>query len=244
MKITLKETKEKCKRKNSEANNKLHWFSSKFSIYFSYFFLKLKLTADQVTIVFFCVGLMGSFLYSSISLISSFIGYIMFRLHIIIDMSDGDVARFNKSYSIRGAYWDAVIHSILNPLYYILILYSFYIQFDSITFLILGSFAGLSSSILMGVKNNHYKAMFLNNETSKAKKEEKLQKRDWKFRLFFISSEILSIEGFVFLTLLVKYLDVELLAIILSVCYISANLLISAMKFYELSYNGFYKKKS
>ena len=96
----------------------------------------------------------------------------------------------------------------------------------------------------MGVKNNYYKAMFLNNETLKAKKEENLQKRDCKFQLFFITSEILSIEGFVFLTLLIKYLDVELLAIILSVCYISANLLISTIKFYQLSYNGFYKKKS
>ena len=244
MKITLKETKEKCKRKNSEANNRLHWFSSKFSIYFSYLFLKLKLSADQVTVLFFCIGLLGCFFYSFNSLFMSIIGYTMFRLHIIIDMSDGDLARFNQSFSIRGAYWDAVIHSVLNPLFYILILYSFYIQFDNVSFLLIGPIAGLSSSILMGVKNNYYKAMLFNNEILKVKKEENTQKRKFIFQLFFITSEVLSIEGFVFLTLVVRYLEVEILAMILSICYISANIFISIIKFYQLSYKGSYKMKS
>lgn len=243
-KITLQNTKEKCKRKNAEANNKLHWFASKFSIYFSYFFLKLRFSADQVTIIFFVVGLLGSFLYSFDSLILSVLGYAMFRLHIIIDMSDGDVARFNKSYSIRGAYWDAVIHSIVNPLYYVFISYSFYLQFNNENFMILGALAGVSSSVLMAVKNNYYKAMLFNNEILKAKKEINSQNKSLKFKLFFLVTEFLSIEGFIFLTILVRFLDVELLALILIPSYIGANVLISGIKFYQLSYKGSYKMKS
>ena len=243
-KITLQITREKCKRKNAEANNKLHWFSSKFSIYFSYFFLKLRLSADQVTIMFFSVGLLGSILYSFDSLIMSVTGYALFRLHIIVDMSDGDVARFNQSFSIRGAYWDAVIHSILNPLYYVFISYSFYRQFDNDYFMILGALAGVSSSVLMAVKNNYYKAMLFNNERLKAKKEINSKNISLKFKLFFMVSEFLSIEGFVFLTILVRLLDVELLGLILSIGYIGANVLISGIKFYQLSYKGSYQTKS
>ena len=52
-KIYLKEVKKRCKRENSIANNRLHWFSSNFSIYFSYVFLKLRFSADFVTVLFF-----------------------------------------------------------------------------------------------------------------------------------------------------------------------------------------------
>ena len=37
MKVTLDEVKIKSRRENHKANEKLHWFSSKISIYFSYF---------------------------------------------------------------------------------------------------------------------------------------------------------------------------------------------------------------
>ena len=238
MKLTLNETREKCKRKDNKLNNKLHWLSSKFSIYFSFFFLKLRLSADQVTIIFFLIGLIGALLFTFNSIILSVIAYIMFRLHIIIDMSDGDVARFNQSYSIRGAYWDAVIHSIVNPLYYVFISYSFYVQFNNDIFLILGAFSGISSSVLMAVKNNYYKAMLFNKISLEDKKNNHLKVKNFKFFILFTLSEIMSIEGFVLLTVLVRLIDIELLAFILVFAYIGFNILISLVKFYQFSYSG------
>lgn len=238
MKLTLNETRDKCKRKDNKLNNKLHWFSSKFSIYFSFFFLKLKLSADQVTIIFFLIGLVGALLFTFNSIILSVIAYIMFRLHIIIDMSDGDVARFNQSYSIRGAYWDAIIHSIVNPLYYVFISYSFYVQFDNDIFLILGAFSGISSSVLMAVKNNYYKAMLFNKISLEDKKNNHLKVKNFKFFILFTLSEIMSIEGFVLLTVLVRLIDIELLAFILVFAYLGFNILIGAVKFYQFSYKG------
>ena len=75
IKITFENVKERCRRKNADANNKLHWFSSKFSIYFSYIFIKLRFTADQVTIIFFITGLIGSLLFSFNSILLSILGY-------------------------------------------------------------------------------------------------------------------------------------------------------------------------
>ena len=242
--ITLLEVKKRCKRKNAEANNRLHWFSSKFSIYFSYFFLKMRFTADQVTFIFFFVGLIGSLLYAFNSLALSLIAYFFFRLHIIIDMSDGDVARFNKSFSIRGAYWDAVIHSILNPLYFVFISYSFFIQFNNNIFLILGAFMGVSSSVLMGVKNNYYKALFSNKISTSPIKSKKSVDKSIKDNLFALISNGASIEGFILITVLVRFVDKEVFAIVLLIGYLILNIVISIVKFYLLSFKGYYEGRN
>lgn len=243
-KVYLKEVKRRCKRENAVANNRLHWFSSKLSIYFSYVFLKLRFSADLVTIIFFILGLIGAFLFSCNSVVSSLFAYVFWRLHIIVDMSDGDVARFNKSFSIRGAYWDAVIHSILNPLYFIAISYSFFLQFDNNIFLIFGCFTGLSCSVLMGIKNNFYKAKFFNKEIYSPGIEKKSNSNNLLGKLFFVLSETLGIEGFLFLTMIVRIIDIESFGIGLLVAYFIFNSLIGGIKFYNLSYFGYYRTKN
>ena len=240
---SFKEVYNKSKRHNNLANNKLHWFSSKFSIYLSYFLIRIGVSADQATILFFLIGLAGSLLYISVLPFLTFLGYILWRLHVLVDMCDGDVARFNKSFSIRGAYWDAVIHSVLNPLYYILICFSFYLQFDNNLFIIVGAFLGLSSSLLLGVKNNYFKAMLynginLNKKGSASDFKKNTTLENIKFKLIYVLSEILSIEGFVFLTVFVRIMNLELYAFILVSIYLISNLLISFIKFYQLSYKG------
>ena len=242
---SFKEVVNKSKRANNEANSKLHWFSSKFSSYTSYFLIRIGVSADQATILFFLIGLTGSLLYISVSPLITFLGYILWRLHIIIDMSDGDIARFNRSFSIRGSYWDAVIHSVLNPLYYILSCFSFYLQFDNNLFIIIGALLGLSSSVLMGVKNNYFKAMLYNGITLKPHslstsntENNKSFTQNIKIKLTYFLSEILSIEGFVLLTVFVKLFGIEFLAYILISIYFFSNILITAVKFYQLSYTG------
>lgn len=240
---SFKKVVNKCKRKNNLANNKLHWFSSKLSIYLSYFLIRIGVSADQATILFFLTGLTGSLLYISVSPLITFLGYILWRLHVLIDMSDGDIARFNSSFSIRGAYWDAVIHSVLNPLYYIFICFSFYLQFDNNLFIIIGSLIGLSSSVLMAVKNNYFKAMLyngidLNKKGSTSDLKINSVIGNIKLKLIYVLSEVLSIEGFVFLTVFVRIINLELYAFILVSLYFTSNILISFIKFYQLSYTG------
>ena len=235
---SFKEVVNRCKRRNNEAMEKLFWFSSKISIHFSYLLIRLGVSADQATILFFLVGLTGSVMYIFESPLLTFLGYVFWRLHVIIDMSDGDLARFNQSFSIRGAYWDAVIHSILNPLYYVFISYSFYLQFNDNIFLILGALSGLSSSVLMAAKNNYFKAMLFNKKTLKVEKNNHLKVKNIKYYIKFILSEIMSIEGFVLLTVLVRLIDLELLAFILVFAYLGFNILIGAVKFYQFSYKG------
>ena len=239
---TFLEIKEKCRRKDYLKNNSLHWFSSRFSIYFSYVFINLGLSADFVTFIFFIIGFAGALLFSFNSFCCFLIGYLLYRLHIIIDMSDGDVARFNKSYSVRGVYWDSVIHSVLNPLYYISCCFSFYFYSENEQFLFIAPFLGLSSSLLMSVKNNYDKALFKNNAENVVL-DNKI-KNNLKFKIFNFISEIVSIEGFLFFTLLIQYFQISNFMLLFIYIYLVLNIIVSLVKFLLLSYKGHYPKRN
>ena len=241
MKITFDSVLEKSRKKNFKASNNLHWFSSKLSIYFSYIFIKLRLSADQVTIIFFITGLIGSFLYMSTSPIITFLGYLFFRLHIIFDLSDGEVARFNNSSSIRGSYWDSMIHSLLNPLYALFICISYYKIFHNNIFLIIAPFITLIFSLTLAVKHNYYKALF-NNKGTQNPKNIKLYKSFFS-RLIYVFSEIISLEGLVLTSIFIKIFGIEDYALYSLVLFSVFNLLLVFVKFYLFSYtNSIYTK--
>ena len=243
-KTSLSEVRKRCRRDNADANNRLHWFSSKFSVYFSFLFIRMGLSADFVTILFFLFGLFGAALYSFNSMILSIIGYVSWRLHIIIDMSDGDVARFNKSFSIRGAYWDAVIHLILNPLYFLSVSYSFYLQFSNNIFLMVGGASCLSMSILMGVKSTFYKAKFLNKELYDPSTRLESNSSSFSNRVFVFLSEALGMEGFILMTIVARYVASECFAFVFMLLFFSSNIMAAVWKFISLSYYGYYRTKN
>jgi phosphatidylglycerophosphate synthase len=231
--INLSEVREKSRRDNAIINNRVHWFSSKFSIYFSYFFINLGLSADSVTKIFFLIGLAGALAAFKGGLIGSIIAYICWRLHIIIDMSDGDVARFNKSFSHRGKYWDAMIHSILNPLYSLLIPLGCFYQSHDVQFVFLGIGLMFSQSLLLATKYNFPSDAKITEAPTQIGEFE-----PWSIKRKVINqaSELAGMEGFLSISLLLICLGVRDLLNLVFAGYITINLLISGIKFYQLSY--------
>ena len=207
--ISLNEVKLKAKRHNDESNKKLYFFASFFSIYLSWIFINLRISPNVVTGIFFLTGLgsAASFLYSS-DLMFIMIGYSLWRLHIIIDLCDGEVARFEKKFSFNGAYWDYMIHSVLNPLTYGSICFATYRKFDDDIFLILALFGSIIVSQTLSVKNNYYRAMLFNDEklqkTSNTTKASPLKNR---LMNFFIN--LLSFEGFLLTYIILSILSVN-----------------------------------
>ncbi len=193
--IGLDEVKLKAKRHNDENNRKLHFIGSLFSIYFSWIFINCRLSPNAVTGIFFLTGLCGAVFFLSSDLVFVVIAYSLWRLHIIFDICDGEVARFTKKFSFNGAYWDYMIHSILYPLVYASICFATYRKFDDDIFLILALFGSIIVSQTLSVKNNYYRAMLQNNEkinnVSNAGKVSPLKNR---FINLFIG--LLSFEGY------------------------------------------------
>ncbi len=82
----------------------------KISIYFTWIFLRLGISANSVTILsgIFCI--IGGILLSSRSIWIVILGIAFFYIYSLLDHSDGDVARYNKQCSILGAFQDWYVH--------------------------------------------------------------------------------------------------------------------------------------
>jgi phosphatidylglycerophosphate synthase len=221
--IRFSEVRERIKRSNAIVNNRIHWFSSRFSTYFSYVFINLGLSADAVTFLFLLTGVFGA-----INIEYPILSYVLWRLHIIFDMSDGDVARFNKSFSSRGQYWDRLNHSIINPLYCLLIGNNLFLVFNDILFLKLGIILMFTQFILLNVKY-YYTDHTVSLRNSLDGDKYILLGKNILLDLFSMEGLILS------LVLLAEFIPKT--GLILLLCfYIALFMLIAAVKFYENSY--------
>ena len=150
-------------------------------------------------------------------------------------MSDGDVARFHQSFSHRGKYWDAMIHSILNPLFSLFIPLGSFYQSSDIEFIFFGVGLMFSQSILLATKYN------FPSEVKKAvapTHDREFKPWSLKRKVINQASELASMEGFIFISLFLNCLEVINLQKLVFVGYIAVNLLVSGIKFYQLSYHN------
>lgn len=84
----------------------------KVAIYFTWVCLKCRMSANQVTVLSGIVSILGAiFLISNNSFIV-LLGVICFHLFAILDMSDGEVARYRKQGGVAGHYLDWYMHFI------------------------------------------------------------------------------------------------------------------------------------
>ena len=89
--------------------NKFYYF---ISIYFTWILIRLRFTANGVTILSGIIAIIGGYLISLDNRILILLGFILFHIFAILDMCDGEVARYNKSSSINGQFLDWFMHFI------------------------------------------------------------------------------------------------------------------------------------
>ena len=109
--LSYRDYKNLCLRKDSPRNDKLHFFSSAISVKISYFLYKLGFTADFTTLLFGIFGIASSlmFFYNL-----PIIAYLLWRIHIILDMADGNIARATKKFNPYAKITDKLTHIIVN----------------------------------------------------------------------------------------------------------------------------------
>lgn len=115
-------------------------FNRLFSIYLTWFFIKLKIPPTPINILGTLVYLGGSSLFIFNRLYLQIIGFVLMFLSFILDACDGELARYygmaqSKKGLVGGAYIEPVSHDIM---------YSFY-------FLPLGAGVSLAAGNLYGI---------------------------------------------------------------------------------------------
>jgi phosphatidylglycerophosphate synthase len=93
----------------SDRLSKIYYF---FSIYFTWLLLKLKFSSNKVTLLSGVVCLLAGYLFFIGDTISVVFGSMLLVLFAILDMSDGEVARYHNSGSMEGHYLDWVMHFV------------------------------------------------------------------------------------------------------------------------------------
>jgi len=112
------------------------------SIWFTWVFVRTRLSANHVTIIQEIFGIIGAVLFAYGKFV---LGSIFLQIGFIVDNSDGEVARWKNQQSERGKFLDLIGHMIVIPFYFFGLGLGLYLQQGAIITLIMGFFAGLFS---------------------------------------------------------------------------------------------------
>ena len=112
---SIKELRKKC-QPNAEASLFIDKIYRKISIYVTKLFLYTPITANQVTFLMMLVGILSAVFYIKGEYFYSLFAIFLFHIYILLDFVDGEVAKYRKQFTRRGAYLDLMSHIIINPL--------------------------------------------------------------------------------------------------------------------------------
>ncbi len=210
--LTYREFKSLNRRDNQEKNEINHFFGKYFVNFAAYFFYRLNLSPNQVTCIFILVGIIGGILGSFGFFVTA---YILWRLHIIIDMADGSIARVTKVFSDFGDPLDKIGHHIIYPIYWVGFSYSSGLLelFPVLTIL----FITIASS--QWTLKHLYKDRFLMTKGTSYPKR--------------IVANIMGVEGFLILIIIYVYTNL-LNSLYLILFFIASNLILFIYKLYHL----------
>jgi len=142
---TIREMKAVCQQKkiNNKGKKVLagHWYNvllfRKISIRFTWIFVKLGISANQVSVLMILVGIAGLVLMVPHSIWFNVVGAVLMYFFTILDCSDGEVARWTGKGSIKGVWLDLISHVYYNHLAKALAGLHLYLWLDDVVYLYL-----------------------------------------------------------------------------------------------------------
>ncbi len=113
----------------------------RLSIYFTWLCLLLRMSANQVTVLSGAVAIIGGVLLSSDSKWLVLLGAVLFHVFAILDMSDGEVARYRKQSGVAGHYLDWYMHFISSTSFVVGLFLASAVYFQSLWLMLIGLLA-------------------------------------------------------------------------------------------------------
>ncbi len=142
-----------------------HIFIRKFSIYFTWIFLRVGINATQVTALWGILGIIACIFLAYGNYHNSVIGGLLLQLGFILDHVDGEIARYKKTFSPKGVLLDTTVEQILYPLVFISIAINVYRSTDHHIYLILGASSAFFYSLIF---NMQFALLYVEQERKRA----------------------------------------------------------------------------
>jgi len=119
-----------------------------FSIYLTMVALLLGISANNVTIIFFMIGISACFLLQLGTDLGFLVGIFTLQFWYLIDHVDGEVARYRKEVTVTGAYFDSVVHYAVNVSIFFSLGLGIYRDIDVLHSITIGFIAGISTVLI------------------------------------------------------------------------------------------------
>ena len=176
--------------------SKIYYF---LSIYFTWAFLKLNFSANQVTIFSAFIAFFGGILISLDNKFFILFGGICFHLFAIFDMCDGEVARYRNQGGVNGHFLDWYMHFLVPSFLIMGLFISSFENINNLFFIVISTSALLTPILLKSIQSAGWTVVSwtilrnkLSNEKSKPvsfdeKDKKSLSKLFKAIRLIFTS---------------------------------------------------------
>lgn len=157
---SINELKKICRSKNYKDRKKSFYIESVLSIYITKLLLFTPITPNGITVLFWIIGIISGILFLSQNLLTIIIAFLLYKLHITLDLCDGEVARYKKMTSIKGAFIDYIAHYTIFPTILFGIGYSILKINQDIRFVIVIFLSILFYILQMSIQDSWYRANF------------------------------------------------------------------------------------
>ena len=129
------------------------------SIYITWVLLHTPLTATGATFLFLLTGFMAVLVFMKGTILSFFAGCLLLQFWYIMDMVDGEIARYKKQTSFTGVYFDSLTHYVIHPFVFVGIGLGLYSKDPSLYILLCSVLAGYSFCMIT-ISTDIYEAVY------------------------------------------------------------------------------------
>jgi len=145
---SIKELRQRCQYTKVGGDYIFHrLIYRKISIYLTKVLIKTPITANQVTIISIFVGLTGG-LFLALGKSSFYlIGALLYNFSVVLDVVDGEIARYRGTSGMRGQYLDLLAHYFISASIFACLSFSLYKDLGNIYIIIFGFTAAISTVI-------------------------------------------------------------------------------------------------
>ncbi|MDP3920175.1 MAG: CDP-alcohol phosphatidyltransferase family protein [Candidatus Omnitrophota bacterium] len=159
---SLKELSRVCQkpRYKKDGNWMVRHFLRDWALPVTWLLLHTSVTANQVTTVSLIVGLSGLMLFAKTSPALFFLGALLVQLWYFLDHVDGQIARYRKTASLTGRFFDFVTHHIIHGVLFFSLGYYCFKMTDNSFFLFWGFSASLAMMVFNLLHDTKYKTFF------------------------------------------------------------------------------------
>ena len=142
---SIRELKQICQQARRETDD---WYMlhvlRKISVRLTWLLLHTRINADWITLLFIIYGMLVCLVFLWGTKMAFFIGALMLQFWFVLDMVDGEIARYRNQMGATGRFFDYMAHYIVHPCFFVAIGLGLFFRYNNFALFLCAIIAGYS----------------------------------------------------------------------------------------------------